>query len=90
MNLTIKKHEVYDMDDALMIIPYMGNSLDVSHVAYLEKDSLVIWGYLNAGFSESDIVDKIAKQYRVSKSIIEKDVHDFILDLAKIGIVEYQ
>lgn len=84
----LKEHEMFDMEDSVMVIKYKDGVLDLENVAYLSDVSLQIWNFLKEGMMAQDIINHIAEKYDVDKDIVENDVNECISDLISADFIE--
>ncbi|MDO4757436.1 MAG: hypothetical protein Q4A54_13900, partial [Parabacteroides sp.] len=65
----LKEHEMFDMEDSVMVIKYKDGVLDLENVAYLSDVSLQIWNFLKEGMMAQDIINHIAEPQRQRKKL---------------------
>lgn len=61
-----------------IVVPVGAGAIDFSGVITLNEVGAFIWGILEKGASESEIVDKMLEEYDVDKATAQADVKEYI------------
>ncbi len=78
-----KPSVVYEkFDDELVLI-----NLDSGNYYSFEKVGADIWGFIQSGASETEIIEEISQRYAESLSTIEDAVKKFLSELKEEGLI---
>ncbi len=76
-----------ELDNAYIAVPIGSGSEDFKGVIKLNETAAFIFKLLQDGATETMIVSSLCSEYRASKDLIVRDVHDYIEAFKQSGIL---
>ena len=71
-----------------VLIPVNETALEFNGMCIVNPTGTDIWRLVSEGRTKEEIISEMGAMYNVSKEVLENDVDEFILDLARAGIVD--
>lgn len=71
-----------------LLIPTGQAALHIHGMVNLSESGLVLWNKLQSDCTEQTLVDALLAEYEVDRKTAAADVHDFIAQMAEVGLLE--
>lgn len=81
-----KKFVLREIADTWVVIPTASQTVDFSRLLHLSDTAAFLWRQMETEISREDLLERLMKEYDVSKGEAEKDLEEFIKDLEKLGV----
>ena len=79
--------ETVELDDSLIAVPVGNRSGEFHGVIKLNETAAFIFNLLAEEITEEQIVNAMSKEYRVSLETLKKDVHSYLKEFWRRGIL---
>lgn len=76
------KRNIATSEEGFMFNPSTGDSFSTN------KIGVEIINLMQTGHSENEIIEKISQKYEIQKSVIERDLNDFIDQLKDFQLID--
>jgi hypothetical protein len=71
-----------------LIVPVRGKVGDLASIYSFNGTGSLVWQLLDAPRSLGDLIDAVARDYEVGQDRAQKDVTQFLNDMASVGLVD--
>lgn len=74
--------------ESFIAVPVGVRTKDVQGLVALSETGALIWGLLESGSTEDNLVDAICDQFEIERDVAKEDVHSFLRELSSRGWLE--